>query len=241
MENRKQQILSEISEMMTSIRKQLELLDAKMAEFQHEVDPQILESEPIDLMLDDFPMGQIVDDTVDADEPELEVRQDVIEPEILEPEVVEVEVEAEPELVEPGVVEPEVMTVTEVVAVADVDDDLPFFEEPEQPQVVAEPVVSVQQKAVIDAMTARQAWRRDMPGAPVRDVRSAISLNDRVLFINMLFDEDPLAFQETLNTINQLGTLDDAVAYLAESRPSWDFESDTVYRFMMAVRRKINS
>ena len=40
MENRQQQILSEIKEMMTSIRVQLEQLDANMAELQYEVDPQ---------------------------------------------------------------------------------------------------------------------------------------------------------------------------------------------------------
>jgi t-SNARE complex subunit (syntaxin) len=37
MENRQQQILSEIKEMMSSIRVQLEQLDAKMAELQYEV------------------------------------------------------------------------------------------------------------------------------------------------------------------------------------------------------------
>ena len=79
-----------------------------------------------------------------------------------------------------------------------------------------------------------------MPGAPVRDIRSAISLNDRVLFINRLFDEDPVNFQETLNALNQMGSLDEAVAYLVQAHPSWNLESELVYRFMMALRRKLN-
>ena len=54
MENRQQQILSEIKDMMASIRVQLEQLDAKMAELQYEVDPQAFTAEPIDLDLDDF-------------------------------------------------------------------------------------------------------------------------------------------------------------------------------------------
>ena len=50
-----------------------------------------------------------------------------------------------------------------------------------------------------------------------------------------------MAFQETLNQINQMQTLEQAVEYLASAHPEWDFDSDIVYSFMMAVRRKINS
>ena len=110
---------------------------------------------------------------------------------------------------------------------------------------VAEPAVeavmdAVEPKvAVIDSMTDRQAWRTDMPGSPVRDIRSAISLNDRILFINSLFAQDPMAFQESLTRINQMESLDEVVAYVVAERPDWNLESETVYRFMMAVRRKI--
>ena len=79
-----------------------------------------------------------------------------------------------------------------------------------------------------------------MPGSPVKDVRGAIALMDRVLFINNLFGTDAMAFQETLNQINQMQTLDEAVEYLAGTHPEWDFNSQIVYSFMMAVRRKVN-
>ena len=184
MENRQQQILSEIKEMMSSIRKQLEQLDAKMAEFQYEVDPQEFTMDSIDLSLEDLP---IVEQT----------------PEVVVEQVVE------------DVVEPEMV-----------------FE--------AAQAIAAEKPVVLDAMTTKQAWRIDMPGATVRDIRSAISLNDRVLFINRLFDEDPVAFQETLTHLNQMETLDEAVDYLAANRPQWNFESEIVYRFMMALRRKIS-
>ena len=76
-------------------------------------------------------------------------------------------------------------------------------------------------------------------GTQVKDIRSAISLNDRILFINMLFNQDPMAFQEALTKINQMTTLDEAVGYIVAERSDWDLGSETVYRFMMAVRRKI--
>ena len=78
-----------------------------------------------------------------------------------------------------------------------------------------------------------------MPGSPVKDVRSAISLNDRIIFINHLFDEDPLVFQDTITRINTMTALDQVVDMLGNEHPEWDFSSELVYRFMMAVRRRV--
>lgn len=227
MENKERLILSEIMDMMASIRSQLELLDAKVAELQLIAAQEDDEMAPIDLDLDGF------DDLPFDDVPQPEVEEPVaVEPQVEEP-VIEDEpvVEDEPFVEEPVVDEAVVEEVAE-----DEDDDLPIFAEPE-------PVVTMMERkskpAVIDSMTDKQAWRSDMPGSPVKDIRSAISLNDRILFINILFGQDPMAFQEALTKINQMSSLDEAVEYVAAECPQWDMESETVYRFMMAVRRKI--
>lgn len=221
MENREQQILSEIKAMMSSIRSQLELLDAKMVELQQAVEPQGVEVVPIDLDIDihepETAAEPVAGETV-AEEPAVEV------PVVEEPMAAEVPVEDDLPMAE-----------DEPVAEDPVDDDLPMFEEPE-PESVAEPEPK---QAVIDAMTAKQAWRTDMPGTPVKDIRSAISLNDRIFFINYLFKEDPMAFQDTLTRINQMGSLDEVVNLVVTEHPEWDMDSDVVYRFMMAVRRRI--
>ena len=94
-------------------------------------------------------------------------------------------------------------------------------------------------RTVGDAVSDRPAWYTDMPGPEVRDVRSAISLNDRVMFISTLFREDSMLFQDVVGRINSLTSLDKAVAYLEATFPEWDADSELVYRFMMAVRRKI--
>ena len=217
MENKERQILSEIMDMMASIRSQLELLDAKVAELQQVAAQEDGDMTPIDIDLDDF--------SADVPEPEF----------FEEPETEDESVFEDPEE------EPEVEIFEE-----EEDDDLPFFTEPEpvaEPAPVPAPSTApVDQKprpAVIDSMTDRQAWRTDMPGGAVKDIRSAISLNDRILFINILFGQDPMAFQDALTRINQMESLDEVVEYVAAERSEWDFESETVYRFMMAVRRKI--
>lgn len=233
MENKERQILSEIKEMMASIRSQLEILDAKMAELQQAVDQEDADVVPIDLDLgDDLQVYPAVED------------EPVPEPVAEEPaEAVDVTDDDLPfgDFPEETAPSAEEVPAEEPVVEEEPDDDLPIFAEPE-PVAKAAPVVTEEPKVkqtVIDAMTDRQAWRTDMPGTQVKDIRSAISLNDRILFINYLFNEDPMAFQEALTKINQMGSLDEVTAYVVECFPDWNLESDVVYRFMMAVRRKV--
>ena len=296
MENKELQILSEIKDLMTSLRSQMELLEIKFAQLQHVAGQEDEDMTPIDLDLDDMmvePVDEIpeIEDVVEpeAEVPETEISvtdvqevEDVVEQEAEVPEAEDVvepvvedtvdddlpfdDVPAEPaeeqfeepveetfqENVEEQVEEPvevlmeepaeePVMFIEEPVEpVADEDDDLPIFAEPEpEPVPQAAPIDSKPRQAVIDSMTDRQAWRTDMPGTPVKDIRSAISLNDRILFINMLFGQDPMAFQDALTKINQMISLDEVVDFVVTGRPEWDLESETVYRFMMAVRRKV--
>ena len=135
-------------------------------------------------------------------------------------------------------------------------DDLPFgddlhmetVEEPlfkadeaERPQQPRKALVdsTKAETAVMDVMADNQAWRTDRPGLQVKNIISAISLNDRVLLINVLFKEDPLLFQNTISAFNAMTTLDEAVSYIQINFPEWDLNSEPVYRLMMAVRRKL--
>ena len=242
MENNQQQILSEIKSLMASVRSQLEELDTKIAQWQQMVEP----AEAIDVasLMGDM---EFFDKVYDLGNEPLVTLQTVVEEPVEE--VIEEQSEEQSEEPEEEVVE---VAVEEVVEAAEEDDDLPFFDVPEEPVVTAAPKVEqapapkaedapAEKVAVIDIMTQKHRWRTAIPGAPVKDIRGAIALMDRVLFINTLFGTDPMAFQETLTQINQMQTLDQAVEYLASSHPEWDFDSDVVYSFMMAVRRKINA
>lgn len=232
MENREQQILAEIKVMMGAIRSQLELLDAKMAELQQCVDPEVFDED--DLPFEDLPeLDPEFTPELDSElEPELETQPEpVSEPEsVSEPEP-EMEAEQEPES-EP---EPE----PEPESEQDEDEDLPgVFDQPEPLYAAAQSAPKVK-PSVVEVMAETHPWRTDMPGTTVKDVRSAISLNDRIIFINYLFDEDPMAFQEAITQINTMTSLDQAVDYLSSGHPDWDFTSELVYRFMMAIRRRL--
>jgi hypothetical protein len=250
MENKELQILSEIKDLMTSLRSQMELLEIKFAQLQHVAGQEDEDMTPIDLDLDDMMVEPVdeIPEIEDVVEPEAEVpeAEDVVEPVVedtVDDDLPFDDVPADPveePFEEPVEEQVEDMMEEPAEPVADEDDDLPIFAEPEpEPVQQAAPIDSKPRQAVIDSMTDRQAWRTDMPGTPVKDIRSAISLNDRILFINMLFGQDPMAFQDALTKINQMTSLDEVVDFVVTGRPEWDLESETVYRFMMAVRRKI--
>ena len=201
------------------------------------------EDEPETIEPEEEPEEEPVEDTEPESELEPESESDV------EPELAEV---SEPEPVE----EQEPESEPEPEAEPEIDDDLPFaetqtpeeeddddlpgvFDLYDEPVTVAAKAADQAKPILNEVMAADCAWRKDMPGSPVRDIRSAISLNDRVIFINLLFKEDAQAFVDTLAKINTMETLDQAVEYICETFPTWDLNSDLVYRFMMAVRRKV--
>ena len=266
MENSEQQILSEIASVISSMQSKLEQMEAKINELQNlllsaqtSVEEEALEDmEPIDIMIsDDFQILEMEKplDVLSEEQPEM-IEKQTEEPFVVEedsPESLEAEDLPADETLDEVVVEEahQEETVSEDLP----EDDAPtlLFEMEPAPEKKPEPKPRAEKKTILlqkaaenartsmlDTMVSKQAWRHDVPGAPVKDVIGAIALVDRVLFINSLFEGNPSAFQNTLAQINQMGSLDEAVGYLSANYPYWNMDSDVVYRFMMAVRRKVN-
>ena len=141
------------------------------------------------------------------------------EPEPEEPEPVELEPEPEP--VE---LEPEPVVIPSAVEESPID--------------LSIDMAAMGAKTVPDAKNYQ--WMIDLPGSPVANVISAISLNDRVLFINTLFKEDPSLFQQTIAAFNGMESINEAISYVIATFPDWNLNSEVVYRLMMAVRRKLS-
>ena len=220
MENKQQQILSEMTNLLATLKSQIEELEIKMAEYQQMIDNQQVDE------------GVVEEDLVEIVDAEEEVKEEP-QADMFEMEVMDIELEPSDDLPFYDDV-PSEDAATEDSSELEVAEDLPEEVVDDLPEDAAPVPV-----AVIDAMTAKQAWRTDMPGSPVRDIRSAISLNDRILFINYLFGEDPIAFQEMLTQLNAMTSFNEAVDAVTAAHPEWDLESDTVYRFMMALRRRL--
>ncbi len=185
-------------------------------------------------------------------DPDLTVSESPESPESLEslesPEAVP---DAAVEVVEPSELAPVGSTTAseeEAIDIAPEDDtpiDISISDVDDLPADIVEPKKAIMDvakadTAVMDVMAEKQAWRTDRPGMPVKNIISAISLNDRVLLINTLFDENPMLFQETIAKFNGMASLSEALTYISENHADWDMNSEPVYRLMMAVRRKLS-
>ena len=104
---------------------------------------------------------------------------------------------------------------------------------------VSEPVPEPEAKPVPELPQDTYSWQLARPGASVKNIRSGISLLDRALFIGTLFKEDFALYDATIADLNAMSSLAEAHAYIVSHFPDWNLNSDAVFNFMMAVRKKL--
>ena len=78
---------------------------------------------------------------------------------------------------------------------------------------------------------------KKMQNQPIKDIFSAINLNDKFLFIKELFNNDAALYQSTIEKLNSAGNFNDAVRYL-DGNFTWDFSETMVQNFLELVRRR---
>ena len=216
------ELLGEIRSELEKLKEALSALELKLAECEAGSTEEAAD-------FTDFEIGSVED----GDLPEAEqvaVAEPKPEVEVVEPEAVaefepEVEVELEPEVEVDFSVEPE-----------------PVVEVEPAPAVVAEPEPEPEPAPKPKAKPFAEGnyqWMQARPGVSVKHIRSGISLLDRAQFITILFKEDYALYDSTLATLESMDSLEDAVAYLMDQFPQWNYKSDIVFSFMMAVRKKL--
>ena len=156
-----------------------------------------------------------------VEEPQVDVQEEILEPlEILE-ELEEEELEEEP------VIEPELVVE-------------PIKEPAPLPEIKTEPVAEPTQplyKAKQQLHNATQPLQTSLFGTSVEDIRQAISLGDRFLFQRELFAGNGELMQKTLDELNALDSLDEAMEYVADNF-EWDKESTAVQLFENVLKRR---
>ena len=134
---------------------------------------------------------------------------------------------------EPQVIEKEV--IKEVVVEKPVVVAAPVVAEPELP-VEPEPVKEEPQPAPEPVKEEVVSPKAAVYGKAVSDIRQAISLGDRFLYQRELFGQNAELMQQTLTKLNELGSFDEAVAYI--NRFGWDTESSTYQQFIVTLHRR---
>ena len=209
MEKNSTEILREIESALAELKEKVRLLEEQVAQYQKLAEEEEAAAQEAESV-----------DEVDFTDMEIGETEDL--PEAAAPESF---VEPEPVIEPQPVIEPEPLP-------EPVLEQEPVSEHEPAPEPAPAP-------GIPSVDTSRMAWRLDKPGLPVKNIRSGISLYDRALFIGTLFKEDYALYDKTIGELNALTTLDEAVDYVLAHFPDWNFKSDIVYNFMMAIRKKL--
>jgi hypothetical protein len=79
--------------------------------------------------------------------------------------------------------------------------------------------------------------------APIKDLRKAIGINDRFLFINELFRGDEVMYERSIKTINSFNIYPEAEYWISRElkiKLGWDNELPVVTQFDQLVRRRFS-
>jgi len=78
---------------------------------------------------------------------------------------------------------------------------------------------------------------------PIKDLRSAIGINDKFQFIQALFGGDEKTFEEVIKTINVFKIFPEAQFYIKRElreKNNWDEDSSIVKSFDQLVKRRFS-
>ena len=76
-----------------------------------------------------------------------------------------------------------------------------------------------------------------MQSKPIKEINTAIGLNDKFIFIRELFGGNKEHYHETIQILNNFDTYESALEFLKENF-DWDFDDPNFERLTELVRRK---
>ncbi|MGZ8557348.1 MAG: hypothetical protein ACXWWC_03400 [Chitinophagaceae bacterium] len=78
---------------------------------------------------------------------------------------------------------------------------------------------------------------------PIKDLRKAIGINDRFVFINELFRGDEVMYERSIKTINSFNIFPEAEYWITrelKTKLGWDTELPVVFQFDQLVKRRFS-
>lgn len=104
--------------------------------------------------------------------------------------------------------------------------------------------VGVQQESLNDKLKQGKTELVEvLKESPVKDLRKAIGINDRFLFINELFRGDESMYERCIKTINNFNIYPEAEYWISRElkvKLGWNNDSETVHHFDQLVKRRFS-
>lgn len=115
----------------------------------------------------------------------------------------------------------------------------PEVSEPEKP--VEQPTAPIQkaEEPKKEAPVMKQATDlgSKLGQKPIKDIYSALTINERYLYRSQLFNNNQDFFMKSINTLNESKDFNTALGFI-KGNFSWDFENKDVQNFMSIVERR---
>jgi len=104
--------------------------------------------------------------------------------------------------------------------------------------------VALKQESLNDRLKQQNAEVGELlKGTPIKDLRKAIGINDRFVFISELFRGDEAMYERSIKTINSFNIFPEAQYWINRElivKLGWDADSETVKHFYHLVRRRFS-
>ena len=131
------------------------------------------------------------------------------------------------------------------------EDDVPTLTQQKQPEPKTEPVTKeINETANSNHGSINEMLKQSkidlgdtLTEIPVRDLRKAIGVNDRYLFINELFRGDEVAYERSIKTINSFSIFAEAEYWIQRElrvKNGWDAGNEMVTQFYQLVKRRFS-
>jgi hypothetical protein len=123
-------------------------------------------------------------------------------------------------------------------------EDFPTFTYQQKNVHEVNDVMAQQGKSLNDRLKVEKVeLGNKLKDTPVRDLRKAIGINDRFVFINELFRGDENMYERSIKTINSFNILAEAEFWIQRElkvKIGWNENSETVKHFDHLVRRRFS-
>jgi hypothetical protein len=122
--------------------------------------------------------------------------------------------------------------------------EVPTLAHQEQPGKELNDIIGQQHVSLNDRLKTSQAELADvLTEVPVKDLKKAIGINDRYVFVNELFRGDEAMYERSLKTINAFRILQEAEYWIERElkvKIGWDDGKTTTQHFYQLVKRRFS-
>lgn len=117
----------------------------------------------------------------------------------------------------------------------------PMIAKPEIAKAESDQILTFNQKMSAQKAERENGLSAQVNALPVTDLKSAINLNDKLLYIKDLFNGYSLAYSEAIEIVNRFNSFEEAERFLKTNyvaKNNWDGKASTAEKFYALLRRR---